>query len=552
MQKPGEIKESERDYQARLNSILSTPLTAENIDSYADDAIDSTIELINDIIVDPHYKWDITLAENKKETEDRILQEVLDTNVEDILNHIIDIKDDINKIDFKIADSRKSNKDSVYIPPDKTTVNIVTNNGSFNQIYLLPKAKIALFILENDFEVDLDDPRQFNMNTGMVRPEMMRQTPYDMIEAPELNRAILSCDEIGNRTFVFDTEKLKEAKITTDFLLDATKTELDQIMKDYPKIGQSLVYSQNYADRLKKALANIEEQNTNIEERPKETNYLKTAKKAPEGWYTLKGLKKELGIDTNTIKPKISNLQGKEYKDISGHINQHYNLEEIKNIPEIKKLLETPTAPEGWYTLWGLEKELGISTYAIKPKISNLQEKEYRDTRGHIIPHYNLEEIKNIPEIKKLLETPTAPEGWCTLGGLEKELGIGRNTIKPKISNLQGKEYRDMSGHINPHYNLEEIKNIPEIKKLLETPTAPEGWCTLGGLEKELGISTHAIKPKISNLQGKEYRDITGRIIPHYNLEEIKNIPEIQEAVKKAELRQRAKTTLKATDQSAN
>ena len=74
MQKPGEIKESEHDYQAKLNNILSTPLTAENIDSYADDAIDSTIELINDIIVDPHYKWDITLAENKKETEDNLVK----------------------------------------------------------------------------------------------------------------------------------------------------------------------------------------------------------------------------------------------------------------------------------------------------------------------------------------------------------------------------------------------------------------------------------------------------------------------------------------------
>ena len=111
-------------------------------------------------------------------------------------------------------------------------------------------------------------------------------------------------------------------------------------MKDYPKIGQSLVYSQNYADRLKKALANVEEQNTNIEERPKETNYLKTAEKAPEGWYTLNGLEKELGIDTNAIKPKISNLQGKEYRDITGCINPHYNLEEIKNIPEIQEAVK--------------------------------------------------------------------------------------------------------------------------------------------------------------------------------------------------------------------
>lgn len=401
MQNSGEKQESKNNYRARLDDILSTPLTAENIDSYANDAINSTIALIDDI--EAAHKWDI-LANTRREAEDKILQEELDTNVSEILDHIYSVGKNIRSIDKYIDASRKAAENKVYVPPDTYIPNFEVGDGSFSEKALLPKAKTALFILKNDFEVDLSDPSQFTMRTGTVRSEMMRQTPYDLIEAPELNRTILSCDETGNRTFVFDTEKLKEAEITTDFLLDATKTELDQILEDYPKIGQALIYSKNYADRLKKILANIEEKEISINSEPKKANYLQNAELAPEGWYTIYGLSNKLGIAPQTISNSISDISAKEYKDSREYPRPYYSLEEVKNLPEIQKLLNASTAPEGWYTIYGLSNKLGIDRRTISNNISDISAKEYKDSCGHPSPHYSLEEVRNLPEIQKLIQ----------------------------------------------------------------------------------------------------------------------------------------------------
>ena len=465
MQKTGENQESNSNYQKRLDDILSTPLTAENINSYTDKAIDETIILIDDI--QAAHKWDI-LAGTKKEAEDQMLQEELGTNISEVLDRIYEVGEDIRSIDKYIDTSRKNNENKVYIPPDTKAPILAGGENDFSKAYLLPKAKIALFILKNDFEVDLNDPAQFSIKTGTVRPEMMRQTPYDLIEAPELNRTILSCDETRNRTFVFNTKKLEEAEITTDFLLSATKTELDSILENYPKIGQPLNYTKNYADRLKKALTNIEEQNINAEEKPERANYLKNIEYAPEGWYTIEGLAKELGISSSTISVRLSDVAGKEYRDSGGKPRIHYNLEEIKNLPEIQKILDVKIAPEGWYTILGLAKELEISPNAISARLSGVTGKEYRDSGGKPHIHYNLEEIKNLPEIQKLRDMKIAPEGWYTIRGLVKELGISFETVSAKLSDVAGKEYRDSSGKPHIHYNLEEIKNLPEIQKAIE------------------------------------------------------------------------------------
>ena len=276
------------------------------------------------------------------------------------------------------------------------------------------------------------------------------------------------------------------------------------------------------------------------------------AEPAPEGWYTIGGLKRIMNLDYYTIKSILDNhseIQPKEYRTSRGLLS-FYNSVEVQNLPEIKRLLSTELAPEGWYTTRRLAEEIGLSYGKVEKTLNihpDIPSKNYKTSTGRILPHYALEEVSNLSEIKELSEAARSPKGWYTINGLEEKINLTSKTIKKILNDhpeIQPEEYR-ANNKIRHYYNLEEIQKLPEVKRLFNmlkqdpsktkelqnTKPAPEGWYTIKGLAKEIGLITKTIKTLLNShpeIQSKEYK-INNGVFPYYNLEEVKNLPEIKE-----------------------
>ena len=224
-------KNKKEKYQQKIDDILSVGLTAENIDIYSDNALEGLTSLIDEIKNDSSYKWDFTLNLSTREQENEMFRRILGIDVDNVLEGIIRIGDDIKHLGSVVNNHRQDREQKTYVPTEKLGfIAIVANGGDFSRAPIVPKAKTTLFLLENDFGVDLNNEKEFQMFTGVNSENMMRQVSYDIINLPLLNRAILSCDEIGNRTFIFDTGKFEEKDISLDNIKNMTKQEILKLL----------------------------------------------------------------------------------------------------------------------------------------------------------------------------------------------------------------------------------------------------------------------------------------------------------------------------------
>jgi len=271
-------------HNTRLTTILSTALTVDTIDTYAETAISDLINLTGNVVnefadtLSPE-----TVYSDSIELEDAAFNYFDLPSIPENLDNIIKIDQDIKNIDRVIE--KASIKDQVIVPPDAPARPIVPGNGEgLLENKLRPRLKTLLFILEKDNNIDLDDPDQKKITQGITTNEMMRKEPYYSVEVPSLNRTVLVCDEEGNATFVIDTKKLEELKISTEQLLNMTKEKLNALMEEHAGFGRRIIQSDswvnNIADNLNEIQLSAAEQ-ANTQETPR--SYLNGTKRDLQG-----------------------------------------------------------------------------------------------------------------------------------------------------------------------------------------------------------------------------------------------------------------------------
>ena len=272
---------------------------------------------------------------------------------------------------------------------------------------------------------------------------------------------------------------------------------------------------------------NIEQKTNTSELEENATDEKNNAEHASEDWLTIRGLAKEFGLSDSTISRAINQdppIDGKEYKAKNGILVKHYLLSEVAK--RIERFTSAEFAPEGWLTINGLAKELGLSYGSVKNAITQnppIEGKDYKIKNGLLITHYPLSKVAK--RVEHLSSAESAPEGWLTIIGLAKELGLSDGSVKNAINQdppIEGKGYRDKSGHLFPHYPLSEVAK--RVEHLSSAESAPEGWLAQRGLAKKLGLSKSTIKKYINQdppIEGKEYKDKAGRLTPHYPLSEV-------------------------------
>ena len=390
------------------NHILDTKLTPDNIDDYADKALEDLIDLINQASRQYEHNPTIPTDMNKREHEEHILAQFGLINIEQTLDHIANISEDLRDIDNIINDleAKSTERRDIILPPDERSVNISPSNGSFREKNSVSRLKTTLFAIQQEFGYDLRDANNVQLNRGVVTDDMMRNESYTQITLPEQNRTIFVCDEEGNATFIFDTTKtLDQTGFSSNELTNCTKQELAEFIYEHPDIGRRIVYSKNFVDKMVGTLTEDIPINNNEPTIAKNKKYLQPTKKpdtergnpekAPEGYLTLQALADEIGVYRTTLRKVIDQIEdlGKveKYRSSGGSgITSFYSPEQQDKIRQAVP----EKAPEGYLTLRALADEIGTARETLLKIVDQIEDlgevKKYRPNgRGPITLFYS-------------------------------------------------------------------------------------------------------------------------------------------------------------------
>lgn len=240
-------------FSTKLTDILYERLTVDNIENFADVALDKIIYLNSTIL--EYYKnsgkLEIHPELELKDQEDDAYTQLGLPKVSNILDLIEEKKNEIDKIKDKI---KKEYIDTVITPPQENDGGIIPGGEKgFEKKKLLPRILTLMYILENDLEVDLN---KVKIIEGKVRDNMMRQTPYVRVEIDDLERLVYICDEEGNASYIFDTEKMNDKRISPEDLDIDNKGDKNSLIQMHPGIGVRVVQTKNWRDKVKGYLEN--------------------------------------------------------------------------------------------------------------------------------------------------------------------------------------------------------------------------------------------------------------------------------------------------------
>ncbi len=248
-------------FQQQIDAITKRSLSPENVDSYAEDALNDLIAVVHQITT-TYDRLPIVFRESGADHE-RAAFSYFGMNSEQIeatLDHVQDVADTIYSLDGIINEMTSSGTQE-NVPPGIFEGKIESGDGSFEKKKLIPRFKTILLILKERYGIDVDpktaDPETFRIIPGRISEKWMRKTPYHYIELSELNRVIAVCDEEGNRTFVFDRDKLLSEIITMNALKDMTKDDITHLQKVHSELGSHIVYSDKFVPQIIAAIDNV-------------------------------------------------------------------------------------------------------------------------------------------------------------------------------------------------------------------------------------------------------------------------------------------------------
>lgn len=467
------------DFLVHIENVMSRSLAVDGINSYADNALDDLITAIEDI-VNKYNGKSSTDQGIDKETEQMALNHFgMDSSyIDDILDHIAAKAVEIDKLD-DIAAFQTEYVDYVISPSDPYEQNEVTTQAStYVEKKVEPRLKTLLFLLANKYGIDLRDNAQLIIKAGIVDASMMRQESYRAIYLPTLNRTILICDEVGNATYVADTEIMEQLGLDLERLMHTTKSERYIIAAENPGSGFRLNYSTSYVEQLAELIDEIPE-----------FNY---EKKLP------------VPEKLEFLRPKTETLSATEIARI---VNDRYGSNvDHKTIYLVGDALE----------------EEGLITIHRTAGTSAITRKYMRSELGHIIQRLQ----------KRDLLCPIAPEGVTSLRGMLSEAIGSGNKYYEEISKdvlLQAEKafgpltkYRFQAAtsigisteqiatvklfvdqHVARLKALSSDSNlVTEARRTLRRPEEhPDGHMTLYGIGAELGVSARTYNRAFENIQ---------------------------------------------------
>ncbi len=521
------ISGHQRDFGSEIDAILSQPLIPDSIDTYAINALKKLVDLSGEV-TEIYNRLPTIYFGNGKQAEDVAFNFFGVHPVDYLLEHISTKSEEIVGLDRVIT--RAIRIGQVIVPPASQDPLIIAGNGTFEGNNVTPRVKTLLFVLSNDFDIDIHDDNELLITTGEVDDKMMRQTSYTAVEVPKIDRCILICDEEGNITFVFDTARLREIGVSTDVLVNMPKPELDELIQQNTGLGKRVRYSKNFVNNL----ATTIQDPSIVSPARKSPSYLYP--KAPEGVLPRKAMSEEWGVSNTTLDRVIDDLKIKlgpvgRFR-FKYHSTEGFDTEQQALIKQelAKKGVFAPSAPEGILSVKGLADAIGVSRYVVRKVAKNLGEElgevgTYRFTSAKstaatgeasfVAEGFDLEQqdriLGLIPEDSVMPELP--PEGVLSINDFAKQVKVTYPTIRKVIDEL-GTELGKLNAYFfsnNRGYSLDEdqqalVKNALAERGLL-APLATEDILAAKPLARSLGVSRKALACAVEEL-GEELGEV--------------------------------------------
>lgn len=361
------------DFSKSLDEIMTRELDARSIDSYADEALEDLVLLVERALAAHPGTEDMP---NKQAVERQALSAVglnPDT-IELTLDHIANVADSTKRLDSLVMKKTRL-VEAIIVPPDPSRrTEITAGDGSFERPKeMIPKLKTLLLLLEKGLDIPIEDDEAVTITQGVLRPNMMRGASYNLVEIPSLQRTVLVCDEVGNTTYVFDMAACQAYGINAEYLAMQMKPELNDLIEQDPTLGKRIDYSSQYVDQLGEALqTKFGETQTEPASR---IDILKPkAPPAPENYRAASGIAREYRIATKTIQKAIAELgdslgETDEYR-FGPNTATGYSPEQIQQILDYLNI--APPAPEGYLSVRGIYREYGIDRKTTKKAIAEL------------------------------------------------------------------------------------------------------------------------------------------------------------------------------------
>lgn len=530
-------------FRAEFDRIMNKELSPENIDTYTEKAVQELVELV-DAVLAKYREIAQTDGFAKNTVEDAALRLYGLSNINEILSYISEKEKEIKRLDSVVLEA--VNSGSVIVPPQKLGAEVTVGSGSFDEKKIIPRTKTILFILNNDFDIDIQNQEELVLKTGVLADNMMRKLSYVMIEVPKLKRTILACDEEGNVTYVFDCSDLLKLGISDDSLINLNKEELNALTESQPGLGKRVIYSNRFVTNIVAALNAIKPSENRDVAESETAQYLYP--KAPEGYRSANGMAVLLGLSGQTIFSVAQKL-----KDTLGEVKRFrfHQKTTFGYSPEQQEMIRQYLSEQGYFiekapedvlSIVGIADKLGVAPPTVSDAVYELGERlgevtKYR-FRGVVAPGFTLQQQEMIEQrlAEKGAFIEKAPGGVLSAVGITKKLGVASGVVPLAIERLgdllgETKEYK-FNNKLTVGYSPEQQEKIQQYlaKRGLFGEEPPEGVLSVAGLSKKLGVGSSTIFKAIEGL-GEELGEVKtyrfySRNVPGYTPEQLEAIKE--------------------------
>lgn len=315
-----------------------------------------------------------------------------------------------------------------------------------------------LFLLANDLGYDTRDVSISSESSdaeASVNPAHYMITIPPRQECQQPGRTVAIYPDI---TLVFDTQAVQQCSSEQPISLEScTKEELLDLIKQDPACGLELPHGQRFTasmvDALTHPIADARARITKAMELEQQHHIAQTRRSL--GKVTIHRAAGELGIAPQTIEkalddPAIHEKLGKIATAPRGTELQH--LLTPRQVAILTEHLQSTPPPEGYRTLNGIAKKLGIGGNTVRRIIdelngagANIHGKEYHKATGLSYRYYSPTDQRRIEnQARKAGLFGVAPEGYLLCKDVAKSLHATRLTINKAIKalNIRPKQYR--------------------------------------------------------------------------------------------------------------
>ena len=528
---------SRESLKGQFSKIISVHVDADNVDSFLEKAL-------NQLILFTHA---VTLAyqkELKKKDASITRQEEDSAFAHYSLPAIEEYFEGIEKRQGIVAGAQAlinaiQAEEMVNTPPDRgKSIRTGNGHGTFENPATQKRLMLLLYLLKVDFDITLS---QSDIQKGIVTRHMMRSESYITVSISEKDRVVYICGEIGNATYVFDTNKLSEINLSIEKLNLLTKDEKNALIAENPGIGIRTTYNKYYRETLTTLLENtipspeaFKEATKSKPELQKETfdapqvitdelhpwrGFLerKNEEGVIEHFAGVSGIAQRLNVSTGKILLSLKGVSVLKGRDISGHENLLYSFEQIQEMLNDFLLLLQVDKEGEWEgflkrenkgtgiiehfgTIESVAEKLDIDESKIKASTKDLSVMEGRGKGGGKVNLYSLEQIKEkfkeflaLPQVVKegewegFLEHINIDTGtvghFGTVYSIASKLALTRKKIGDVLKGVSSLKGKNMLGSVANLYSLEEVKE--KLKEFLVLPQVDKEGEWEGFLKRE-------------------------------------------------------------------